>query len=213
MDDKTKEMFDEFYSGEDMSFGAEPSDSLKQCVLEHQLGGEALDLGCGDGRNSLFLAGMGFRVTAVDASCVATEKLMQYANGHGLGGNLRVQCIDALDADFPPDKFNLVSAITFFDHIPVEQQKRMVDEIHISMKTDGIMVAQVHMVDDPGNHGDNRHASELQSAIKHYFETDELSHLLEDRFKIISYKEFKEEDHTHGEPHQHSFSTTIVRKT
>ena len=41
--------------------------------------GDALDLGCGVGRNALHLARLGWQVTAVDASSVAIEALRRRA--------------------------------------------------------------------------------------------------------------------------------------
>jgi tellurite methyltransferase len=61
-------------------FGS-PSEEI--CSLVAKLRGEAtvLDLGCGDGRNALFLLEQGFHVTAVDVSGSAIEKLCHRA-GH-----------------------------------------------------------------------------------------------------------------------------------
>jgi len=212
MDDNIKEMFDEFYGREDMSFGNQPTRFLKQYVLEQGLGGEALDLGCGDGRNSLFLAGIGFKVTAIDASGVAIEKLSRSAEGNGLGGNMRAHCVDAMEAEFPPEKFDLVSAITFFDHMDEQDHDRMINEIKKSMKPGAVLLAKVHLIDDPGYAGDNGDASELKSAIRHYFDHNEFKDLLSAHFEIVNYKEYAEEDLTHGEPHHHSFASTIAIK-
>lgn len=41
--------------------------------------GSVLDLACGDGRNALFLAGKGFKVTAVDFSEAALNRLKRFA--------------------------------------------------------------------------------------------------------------------------------------
>jgi tellurite methyltransferase len=41
--------------------------------------GTVLDLACGDGRNSIFLASHGFSVTGVDISDVALERLLQFS--------------------------------------------------------------------------------------------------------------------------------------
>lgn len=47
--------------------------------------GRALDLGCGEGRNAVWLAEQGWRVTGVDFSRVALEKARRLADG-GVGG-------------------------------------------------------------------------------------------------------------------------------
>ena len=43
-------------------------------------GGEALDIGCGQGRDALMLAQHGLRVTGVDASAVGIEQMLARAN-------------------------------------------------------------------------------------------------------------------------------------
>ena len=50
-----------------------PSEFLKQQLL-HLKPGKALDLACGAGRNSIFLAQNGFFVDAVDVSSVGLER-------------------------------------------------------------------------------------------------------------------------------------------
>ena len=45
---------------------------------------DVLDLGCGEGRNALYLAGRGFRVTAIDISVSGIGKLKQTARARGL---------------------------------------------------------------------------------------------------------------------------------
>ena len=47
--------------------------------------GEALDLGCGNGGDALWLARRGWRVTAVDISAVAAARLADLAVACGLG--------------------------------------------------------------------------------------------------------------------------------
>ena len=48
--------------------------------------GEALDLGCGQGRDSLYLARAGYEVTSVDGSAPAIAQLLDRADGLALRG-------------------------------------------------------------------------------------------------------------------------------
>ncbi|MBM7439908.1 bifunctional 2-polyprenyl-6-hydroxyphenol methylase/3-demethylubiquinol 3-O-methyltransferase UbiG [Streptomyces sp. HB132] len=71
--------------------------------------GDALDLGCGDGGDALWLAGQGWQVTAADISAVAVERLADLARSHGLGD--RVTAVQHnVDASFPPGGFDLICA-------------------------------------------------------------------------------------------------------
>ncbi|CAM5254758.1 Class I SAM-dependent methyltransferase OS=Streptomyces tendae OX=1932 GN=GUR47_15395 PE=4 SV=1 [Streptomyces tendae] len=71
--------------------------------------GDALDLGCGSGGDALWLARRGWRVTAVDLSGVAAERLAEHARAHGLGDRVDAVRHD-LRASFPEGRFDLVCA-------------------------------------------------------------------------------------------------------
>src|SRR6516164_2148443 len=62
--------------------------------------GNALDLACGAGRNALWLAGLGWKVTAVDGSTAAVDILRRRATERRLG-------IDALVADLEKGEFKI----------------------------------------------------------------------------------------------------------
>ncbi|MFC9236337.1 class I SAM-dependent methyltransferase [Streptomyces decoyicus] len=71
--------------------------------------GDALDLGCGDGGDALWLARLGWHVTAVDISAVAVERLAALVRSHGLGDRVTTVRTD-LHTSFPPGGFDLVCA-------------------------------------------------------------------------------------------------------
>jgi ubiquinone/menaquinone biosynthesis C-methylase UbiE len=64
--------WDERYRAQDNPWGLEPNVFVReQC--EPLPVGDALDLACGEGRNAIWLAQLGWRVTGVDFSSVAIE--------------------------------------------------------------------------------------------------------------------------------------------
>ena len=67
----------------------------------------ALDLGCGTGRNSVWLAQMGWRVTGVDASSVGLEHLRERAGALGIPTPTTVLA-DLTTYEAPADAFDLV---------------------------------------------------------------------------------------------------------
>jgi tellurite methyltransferase len=52
--------------------------------------GKAVDLGCGEGRDTVYLAGAGFEVTAVDIAAAGVAKAGKLLEREGLAADLRV---------------------------------------------------------------------------------------------------------------------------
>jgi 2-polyprenyl-3-methyl-5-hydroxy-6-metoxy-1,4-benzoquinol methylase len=65
--------WDERYAGAELLWSAEPN-RFVAAELASLPAGRALDLGAGEGRNAIWLAGRGWKVTAVDFSAVALER-------------------------------------------------------------------------------------------------------------------------------------------
>ncbi|UYG16587.1 class I SAM-dependent methyltransferase [Brachybacterium huguangmaarense] len=78
--------------------------------------GTALDLGCADGADAIWLAAHGWEVTAVDVAAPALDRARDHAVRRGLADRIRWTRCD-LAADFPSGAFDLVSAQ--FLHSPV----------------------------------------------------------------------------------------------
>nr|BFD87632.1 class I SAM-dependent methyltransferase [Streptomyces sp. Xyl84] len=85
--------------------------------------GDALDLGCGEGGDTLWLAGQGWRVTAADVSAVAVERLTGLARSRGLGDRVTAAQHDLRDS-FPRGAYDLVSA--HYLHTPLDLDRAAV---------------------------------------------------------------------------------------
>lgn len=77
------ESWDERYAAVEQLFSSEPDTALVELVTP-LTPGRAVDLGAGEGRNSLWLARQGWEVTAVDASSVALDRVRATAAAEGL---------------------------------------------------------------------------------------------------------------------------------
>lgn len=75
--------WDRRYAETDLVWSAEPN-RFVVAELADLPPGRALDLAAGEGRNALWLAGRGWRVTAVDFSAVATDKGRRLAQRAGV---------------------------------------------------------------------------------------------------------------------------------
>jgi SAM-dependent methyltransferase len=71
--------------------------------------GSALDLGCGEGADAVWLARQGWKVTAVDVSDLALGRAAEHAAEAGLSEAIEFRHGNLLE-DFPPGEFDLVSA-------------------------------------------------------------------------------------------------------
>lgn len=115
--------WDGFYSDRSKSvpfFAAKPDENLVS-YLDRGLitPGRALDLGCGPGRNALFLASAGFAVDAVDLSPTAIAWAEERAAKAGAG--IRFHCGDAFElttAELPDSSYDLVYDSGCFHHLP-----------------------------------------------------------------------------------------------
>ena len=74
MDDSTSERYDRLYKENRYPFGKEHI-FLVEKATQYLKSGEVLDLGTGDGRNSIYLASQGFHVLAIDFSQAAVDKI------------------------------------------------------------------------------------------------------------------------------------------
>ena len=100
------------------SFRQEPSGAVRDFVQTMLEGVDpreciAMDLGCGTGRNSLYLAERGFTVYAIDIVPGLIAELRRKAEAAGLGSRLRAICGSICDPWPVPDSAAGVAIDTF----------------------------------------------------------------------------------------------------
>ena len=93
------------YSKADLLWSATPNRFLVS-EAEGLAPGRAIDLACGEGRNAMWLAELGWRVTAVDFSSVAIEKARRRAADEDL--DVEFICSDLLEYEPDPSMYDLV---------------------------------------------------------------------------------------------------------
>jgi SAM-dependent methyltransferase len=103
-----REAWNERYAGSTRVWSGKPNVELVAQVAD-LVPGRALDVGCGEGADAVWLAGRGWKVTAVDVSDVALERAAGHAAEAGVADAISWQRRD-LVADFPAGEFDLVSA-------------------------------------------------------------------------------------------------------
>ena len=103
----TPAAWDQRYADLDQVWSGRPNGALV-AEVDGLPAGRALDVGCGEGADAVWLSSRGWQVTALDVSKVALERAARAAEDAGA----RVRWVHAglLDAGLPPASFDLVSA-------------------------------------------------------------------------------------------------------
>ena len=109
---------------------------LVKKYIEEATVGQAMDVACGTGRNTHFLADLGFCVDAVDISDYALSKIKNSAT------------INKIDADLDkynlmPNKYDLIVNINFLN-------RRLVSQMKESLKVGGVVIFETFTI----AHGD-----------------------------------------------------------
>src|SRR5262245_21080515 len=108
-----REDWDRRYAGVENLWATKPNRFLVAEVAD-LAPGRALDLACGEGQNSIWLATLGWDVTGVDFSEVAIRKATERATRDGV--DARFVCADLVEYEPAAEAFDLV--VVLYLHIP-----------------------------------------------------------------------------------------------
>lgn len=109
---------------------------LVEKYIEHVNVGQAIDVGCGTGRNTHYLADLGFYIDAIDISDYALERVKNSAT------------INKIDTDLDrynltPNKYDLIVNINYLN-------RRLVSQMKDALKSGGVIMFETFIV----AHGD-----------------------------------------------------------
>lgn len=130
--------WDERYAEAGFAYGTEANDFL--VASRHLLPntGTVLCLADGEGRNSVYLAELGYTVTAVDSSSVGMEKAAILARERGV--TLTTRVADLADYQLPDDSFDAI--ISIFCHLPPPIRRQLHSRIPFSLKKGGVFLLE-----------------------------------------------------------------------
>lgn len=123
------------YAAQELLWGAEPNRFVAEELRDVPPRGRALDLACGEGRNAIWLATLGWTVTAVDFSTVAIERARRLAAEQ----HVDVEWIEADVTRFvPPDgAFQLV--IIAYLHVPETDRRTVLAHAASALGPGGVL--------------------------------------------------------------------------
>lgn len=137
--------WDKVYRDADRLWSGEPNQALVAETTRLRRG-RALDVGCGEGADALWLASHGWEVTALDPSLVALERGQRAAEGTGLIVEWVAGEIGA--RPLPHDDYQLVAAF----YVPLLKDSPAVDAM-LALVADGGHLLIVHHADFEPKHG------------------------------------------------------------
>ncbi len=127
--------FDSTYDEKPEMFG-HPYKELQDYFYKSTRRGTLLDLGCGQGRDSIFLASLGYQVTAVDSSKVGINQMLKKAQSQGLE-------IDGIVNDIQNLKLQRKFDVILFDMLlhgfENQIQQELLGKYSNSLNKDGIL--------------------------------------------------------------------------
>ena len=129
--------WDDRYSAPGYLFGTEPADFVRRQASLIAPADRVLALADGEGRNSVFVAGLGAIVTAMDASPVALDKARALAVERGVAVDFRLADIDGWR--WEEAAYDVVLAV-FIQFAPPGQRARVFAGMAQSLRPGGILL-------------------------------------------------------------------------
>lgn len=129
------------------------------------LPGRALDLGCGYGRVAIYLAGLGWRVDAIDFIPKAIEVARHRAAAAGVAHAARFHVASAAELSFLCPPYDLAIDIGCVHSFTEEMLRAYRDEITRLLREDGLYVLFAHLRDDGVVEDDERPRGIAEEAI------------------------------------------------
>lgn len=137
-------MWDERYGTDDYLYGTEPNDFLREHVdLIGEPPKRVLCLADGEGRNGVYLAGLGHEVTSVDASAVGLRKAARLAEQKGVA--LTTLHADLTEHEFVPESFDAI--VSIFCHVPAAGRPHLHRQVIRALKPGGVLILEAYTPD------------------------------------------------------------------
>ena len=131
-------MWDQRYDQDAFVYGTNPNDFLEANCHTIPKGGSVLCLAEGEGRNAVFLATQGYRVTAVDQSEVGLQKAKALAEKNGVEIETVVSDLEHFDLGE-----NIWDGIvSIFAHVPPAIRAKLHKETQSALKKDGVFLLE-----------------------------------------------------------------------
>ena len=150
---RQEELWDQLYSNQPRAWRG-------NARIPDPLGGrgEALDVGCGNGKTSSKLIDLGYRTTGVDFSGKAVESCMEL-----LGDRASFRVASATELPFPDGSFDYITAVHVLEHLTDDELSVAVSEFTRILRNGGFIFTRTF------SDGDRRSAKRAEGDIRYIY--------------------------------------------
>lgn len=127
-----------------------------------------LDIGCGRGRHSLFLAELGFDVTATDISPEGIEQLRREAKKRKLESRIKTVVCGMLELPFADNSFDGVLGFHSIFHTDYAGLKTVIAKITDILKKSGQLYITFNSKSNPSFHASDNTVIDEYTVIRHF---------------------------------------------
>lgn len=196
--------YDSVYKNNPNISGKRPNRLLLKIAKKLSPGMKVLDLGCGQARDSFYMAQQKIDVTAVDSSKAATSQIKDILREKKID-NIRVICQNIAKFKIEPGKYSFINCCNALQFLPKKNALKVVESIKKNILPGGF-VAIISFVSD----------TQPLDKNKSRFEPGEMKKLFSNgNFKILHHFEGDclEKGHVgRPEPHSHRIVEIIIEK-
>lgn len=145
---RDRDYWNEYYSHNAPSVDNKPSDFAKyieSAFLYEKNPAHILELGCGNGRDSLFFLSRGHIITAIDGADVAIERLNRITNSD----NALFVCDDFVkNKELYQTRFDCIYSRFTLHAISEEQEDELLDKVRYALNDNGIFAIEARTTSD-----------------------------------------------------------------
>lgn len=128
------------FNKQEFIFGKEPNEYLAEQATQYlQVGNTVLCIADGEGRNGVWLAKQGMRVTGFDVSDIALAKANQFAADNEV--NIQYSLCDTDSFDWLANQYDAVIAI-FIQFADPAMRTRIFKHVQLALRPGGILILQ-----------------------------------------------------------------------